>query len=257
MSGIPVVGLYLGPAYVWATGPYGEGHYAIQPMVQCSPCQYNQYCGYEHCKECIDPEEVFICIMRLLDIEPESNPYLPNNVYYSRFNKELSSLEYVPEIDRRISLTIEDVLSFLAREAWTSVLTGWDMEVNWQERYNIPEDIRIFMEEAVQTFPLMAQCCSEGLNIIEQHIGDDNDVKSFLDTHNILAGINRRIFHLSRKSMTTCLSLQFFEIGVNMVSGATASELFDHYKYHYSIMREFLGKMYDKVFHFEVDNKCL
>jgi ADP-heptose:LPS heptosyltransferase len=250
MADVPTVGMYLGPSYMWATGPYGEGHYAVQPKLPCSPCFYNNFCNEQHCRKIVSPEEIFALTMRQLELDYKTGPYIKNNVYVSKFNKEMNLVEYVPEDDYVIELNLHNIIAMLGRDVWYNTIRGDHMIIPMNENYRIDYNSRIFLEEAIQTFPLMSQCCSEGLEVIKRHSGDDKNVKAFLDTHNAIASVNRRIFNLSKKCQTTCLSLKFFEIGIDMVDGANISQMLDHYKYHYEFMKGFLEELYHRVLYF-------
>lgn len=56
--GTPVIDLSVGHADFHETGPYGPGHWIVQPVMECSPCSYQQVCAHQSCKEQIVPEQV-------------------------------------------------------------------------------------------------------------------------------------------------------------------------------------------------------
>lgn len=64
---IPVVMLCIGPAFFRCTGPYGEGHLALQPNIPCSPCPYNLECGDPFCRAAITTDSVFNAARLLID----------------------------------------------------------------------------------------------------------------------------------------------------------------------------------------------
>jgi ADP-heptose:LPS heptosyltransferase len=49
--GIPTVVLSLGPVDVYETGPYGPGHWVIQPALACAPCNFDHICPHQACKD--------------------------------------------------------------------------------------------------------------------------------------------------------------------------------------------------------------
>ncbi len=58
-AGKCVLELSLGPALYNNTGPYGSGHFVIQPQIECAPCSYQTKCKDLKCHEIVTPEVVF------------------------------------------------------------------------------------------------------------------------------------------------------------------------------------------------------
>ena len=56
--GTPVIDLSVGHVDHHETGPYGPGHWVIQPDLACSPCGFDQICAHHACKDRLIPEEV-------------------------------------------------------------------------------------------------------------------------------------------------------------------------------------------------------
>lgn len=65
-AGVPAVMLCIGPAFFRCTGPYGEGHLALQPDLPCSPCPYSLVCADPVCRDTISPEAVFSACRMIL-----------------------------------------------------------------------------------------------------------------------------------------------------------------------------------------------
>lgn len=53
--GTPVVSLFLASAFGFETGPYGEGHLVLQPLIGCGPCNPNKPCLGLECHDTIPP----------------------------------------------------------------------------------------------------------------------------------------------------------------------------------------------------------
>jgi len=51
--GTPVVALFLASAFGFETGPYGEGHLVLQPLIGCGPCNPNKPCLGLECHDTI------------------------------------------------------------------------------------------------------------------------------------------------------------------------------------------------------------
>jgi ADP-heptose:LPS heptosyltransferase len=56
--GTAVIDLSVGHVDHHETGPYGPGHWVIQPDLACSPCGFDQICAHHACKDRLVPEEV-------------------------------------------------------------------------------------------------------------------------------------------------------------------------------------------------------
>ena len=63
--GTPVVALF-GPTAPWRTGPYGSRHRVVRAAVSCSPC-FRRRCPERSCMERIEPEEVLVEVVRVVD----------------------------------------------------------------------------------------------------------------------------------------------------------------------------------------------
>jgi hypothetical protein len=48
---IPVIDLTVGHEDFQETGPYGPGHWVLQPDLECAPCGFDQVCSHHACKE--------------------------------------------------------------------------------------------------------------------------------------------------------------------------------------------------------------
>lgn len=65
--GTRTLGLYLGPASCFETGPYGDGHYVIQAEPPCHPCaEAGPACPEPFCQSMIPPEGVAELVEALL-----------------------------------------------------------------------------------------------------------------------------------------------------------------------------------------------
>jgi hypothetical protein len=105
-QGVPCLAVFFGPAYVFETGPYGEGHIVLQAEPPCGPCKEDAVCEDEWCRQLLDPETV----LRLLKGEPVE-PCERSRVYASGFAEDW--MWYRPL--HRKEATREDVIGFLCR----------------------------------------------------------------------------------------------------------------------------------------------
>ncbi|MEW6248551.1 MAG: glycosyltransferase family 9 protein [Nitrospirota bacterium] len=56
--GTPVIDLSVGHVDFRETGPYGPGHWVIQPDIDCAPCGFDHICFHHACKDRIDCDQV-------------------------------------------------------------------------------------------------------------------------------------------------------------------------------------------------------
>jgi hypothetical protein len=68
--GTPVIDLSVGHVDHHETGPYGPGHWVIQPDLACSPCGFDQICAHHACKDRLLPEEVASLCLHALGLGP-------------------------------------------------------------------------------------------------------------------------------------------------------------------------------------------
>ena len=68
--GTPVIDLSVGHVDHHETGPYGKGHWVIQPDLVCSPCGFDQICAHHACKDRLIPEEVANLCLHVLGLAP-------------------------------------------------------------------------------------------------------------------------------------------------------------------------------------------
>jgi ADP-heptose:LPS heptosyltransferase len=81
--GTPVIDLSVGHVDHHETGPYGPGHWVIQPDLACSPCGFDQICAHQACKDRIIPEEVAMLCLHALGRAPFPAWSLGARVYQS------------------------------------------------------------------------------------------------------------------------------------------------------------------------------
>jgi len=68
--GTSVIDLSVGHVDHHETGPYGPGHWVIQPDLACSPCGFDQICAHHACKDRLISEEVANLCLHALELGP-------------------------------------------------------------------------------------------------------------------------------------------------------------------------------------------
>ncbi|MEO6201924.1 MAG: glycosyltransferase family 9 protein [Nitrospirales bacterium] len=66
----PVLNVSVGHVNFWETGPFGPGHWVVQPDIICGPCGFDKVCPHHACKDQILPQEVAELCLHLLDARP-------------------------------------------------------------------------------------------------------------------------------------------------------------------------------------------
>jgi hypothetical protein len=56
--GTAVINISVGHVDFRETGPYGPGHWVVQPVLDCAPCDMSEACTHHRCKDLIVPEHV-------------------------------------------------------------------------------------------------------------------------------------------------------------------------------------------------------
>ncbi len=69
-AGIPVVDLSVGHVDFRETGPYGRGHWVVQPDLPCAPCGFDQICAHHACKDRVEPQMLAELCAHVLGLGP-------------------------------------------------------------------------------------------------------------------------------------------------------------------------------------------
>ena len=68
--GTPVVDLSVGHVDFNETGPYGPGHWVVQPDLACAPCGFDQVCMHHACKDRLEPADMATLCLHALNAGP-------------------------------------------------------------------------------------------------------------------------------------------------------------------------------------------
>lgn len=86
--GTPVIDLSVGHVDFRETGPYGPGHWVVQPVLDCAPCGYTQGCTHHVCKDQIVPDQVASLALHALGLLPFPASWTGVRVYESCVDKD-------------------------------------------------------------------------------------------------------------------------------------------------------------------------
>jgi ADP-heptose:LPS heptosyltransferase len=81
--GTPVIDLSVGHVDHNETGPYGPGHWVVQPALACSPCGFDQICAHQACKDRVIPEDVANLCLHALGLGPVPSCSMGLRLYQS------------------------------------------------------------------------------------------------------------------------------------------------------------------------------
>jgi ADP-heptose:LPS heptosyltransferase len=62
----PVLNVSVGHVDFWETGPFGSGHWVVQPDILCGPCGFDKVCPHHACKDQIIPHEIATLALYIL-----------------------------------------------------------------------------------------------------------------------------------------------------------------------------------------------
>jgi len=87
-AGIPVVDLSVGHVDFRETGPYGPGHWVIQPDLACAPCGFQMVCSHHACKDLVIPEQVAGLCLHVLGLQAFPPFFTGVRVYESEMDED-------------------------------------------------------------------------------------------------------------------------------------------------------------------------
>jgi ADP-heptose:LPS heptosyltransferase len=86
--GTPVIDLSVGHVDFNETGPYGRGHWAVQPDLECAPCGFDQVCPHHACKDRLIPDQVAALCLHVLGVAAFPDPVTGVRLYESGIDED-------------------------------------------------------------------------------------------------------------------------------------------------------------------------
>ncbi|MDP9133070.1 MAG: glycosyltransferase family 9 protein [Nitrospirota bacterium] len=86
--GTPVVDLSVGHVDFRETGPYGPGHWIVQPDMPCSPCGFDQVCFHHACNDRIIPDHIASLCLHILNGSAFPHSTTGVRIYRSRIDED-------------------------------------------------------------------------------------------------------------------------------------------------------------------------
>jgi ADP-heptose:LPS heptosyltransferase len=87
-TGTSVIDLSVGHVDFQETGPYGIGHWVIQPELDCAPCGFDQVCAHHACKNRISPDFVADLLLHVLKSAPCPSKVMGARLYMSDVDED-------------------------------------------------------------------------------------------------------------------------------------------------------------------------
>lgn len=86
--GTSVIDLSVGHVDFNETGPYGSGHWVIQPDLGCAPCSFDQVCPHHACKDRLIPDQVAALCLHVLGLRELSRCFTGVRLYSSSIDED-------------------------------------------------------------------------------------------------------------------------------------------------------------------------
>lgn len=84
----PVIDLSIGHVDFRETGPYGPGHWMVQPDLGCAPCGFDQVCLHHACKDRLVPDQIAALCLHVLTGAAFPRSITGARIYRSRTDED-------------------------------------------------------------------------------------------------------------------------------------------------------------------------
>lgn len=86
--GTPVIDLSVGHVDFRETGPYGLGHWIVQPDLGCAPCGFDQVCFHHACKDRLVPDDMAALCLHVVTGDAFPQSITGARIYRSRVDED-------------------------------------------------------------------------------------------------------------------------------------------------------------------------
>ena len=142
---IPVLNVSVGHVDLWETGPFGPGHWVVQPDIVCGPCGFDKVCPHHACKDQIIPQEMSELCLHIL--EGEAWPTFASNI---RVYEGIIDGDQLGSFVLRSGHTpnLTNWYSLYWRRYWYEAFTGLSSQLpqNTSSPPHLFEDLRLWKE---------------------------------------------------------------------------------------------------------------
>ncbi len=170
--GTRVLSLCFGSAFSHETGPYGENHFVVEPVIPCFPCSFHVQCPNFRCHELVTPEALFLLsrailtqtAQRSLSIE-NAEPFRRINAYRTTFDADGFWMER--SIIKR-SLTVRDLINIINRVIWKKLLSS-DPENELPDSIErISDELRDYLPSEPERFAAEFLRCADAFSRLQK-----------------------------------------------------------------------------------------
>ncbi len=123
--GTKIISIHTGKEACTSTGPYGVGHIAFEPALDCHPCEHPESCSTKSCRYAVTPAHVFSALSALLRVhtteEHDGMQGNAANVYKSGFDAA-GCMDFRPIVETE--LTGQIFARYIARSMWDIALSS-------------------------------------------------------------------------------------------------------------------------------------
>jgi ADP-heptose:LPS heptosyltransferase/spore maturation protein CgeB len=170
--GTRILSLCFGSAFSHETGPYGEGHLVVEPVIPCFPCGFHVQCPQFRCHELVTPDDVFLLSRAMLTAESripiligEEERSRRINVYRTTFDADGFWIEK-PIIKR--PLTVQDLVNILNRVIWKKLLSSAPPSAFPDPMQKIGEELSDYLPPASERFAAEIRRCLDAFARLQQ-----------------------------------------------------------------------------------------
>jgi len=157
----PVIDLSVGHVDFQETGPYGPGHWVLQPELECAPCGFEQVCAHHACKDRLPSEQVAELMLHVLGKGP-----FPTGVPSFRLYESGIDEDQLGTFHLKAGTEAPATAWYAAfwRRYWYEAFTGIPSKV--QPPVALPPDADIAATRIAALFPMLDTLCRRAEAIV-------------------------------------------------------------------------------------------
>ncbi len=153
-AGTAVIDLSVGHVDFQETGPYGRGHWVVQPELDCAPCGFDQVCAHHACKDRLMPDLVADLIGHVLGAGPCPSKVSGARLYESGVDEDgLGTFR----LKRGVESPLTAWYAAFWRRYWYEVHTG--LQSNCPPPEGLPPDDSGVKEQLQRLIPQLEVAC--------------------------------------------------------------------------------------------------
>jgi len=196
--GTPVVNLSVGHVDFRETGPYGPGHWVVQPDIACAPCGFDQVCFHHACKDHVVPEQVASLCLHVLGKAARPGNWGGVRVYESCTDEDGFG-------SYRLQAGVEEPLSAwygrFWRRYWFSQFTGQESKVGAIP--GVPPDIGAVRAILNELTPLAARLVAQAGESVRLSRQRPLPVRALQELQRAERTLRSQVLSMSQESLAT------------------------------------------------------